>query len=150
MFHFRAYGNPRPQGSKRHVGNNRFIEASAGLKEWREAVARSIFEQQAKNKDFVRFEEPVVVNAVFLMPRPGTVKRLWPSVSPDLDKLQRGLGDAMSINSELLADDALIVEWQSSKVYVDPHEAGVVVTVAVIQPERLDEIKSAVIKSLSN
>lgn len=142
MFWFRAYGNPRPQGSKRHVGNNRFIEASAGLKEWRETIARTIFEVQSETDNYVRFTEPVVVAAVFLMPKPSSVKRLWPSVSPDLDKLQRALGDAMSINSELLADDALIVAWETTKVYVPAAEAGVIVTVSEATPERLEECRT--------
>ena len=143
MFYFRAYGNPRPQGSKRHVGNNRFIEASAGLKDWREAVARSIFERQAETS-FVRFEEPVIVTAVFLMAKPASVKRLWPSVAPDLDKLQRGLGDAMSINSELLADDSLIVEWRATKLYAPAHEAGVLVTVVPATDDYEAQVRSTI------
>lgn len=144
MFWFRVYGNPRPQGSKRHVGNNRFIEASAGLKEWREAIAQAIFEQQTKTNDYPSFDTPVVVTAIFIMPKPKSVKRLWPSVAPDLDKLQRALGDGMSVNSQLIADDSLIVEWQTSKVYAQPHEAGVIVTVAEIKDERATELLNAI------
>jgi hypothetical protein len=35
------------------------------------------------------------------------------------------LGDGLSIDSQALADDALIVKWHAAKVYADGHEPGV-------------------------
>ena len=63
----------------------------------------------------------------FVMPRPKTVKRLWPSVAPDCDKLQRSLGDSISLEKygQLMTDDALIVQWEAQKVYGEPGEMGV-------------------------
>jgi hypothetical protein len=36
---FTVYGVPRPQGSKRHVGNGRMVESSPRVAEWRTLVA---------------------------------------------------------------------------------------------------------------
>ena len=122
--YFTAFGTPRPQGSKRHVGNGIMIEAS-DVKPWRKTIANAVFEAWTRSGDERPFTEPVVVWAIFYMPRPKSVKRFLPSVAPDLDKLQRALGDALSIDSQALLDDALIVKWFASKVYADGHEPGV-------------------------
>ena len=140
MFYFRAYGRPAPQGSKKFVGNGRFIEASKYLKPWRESLATAIWAAQESQDSYARFEGPVVVEAVFLIAKPGSVKRIWPSVMPDLDKLQRGLGDALETDTQLLASDSLIVKWTASKVYVAPNEGGVVCTIRDATEEDLKEL----------
>lgn len=136
--YFTAYGNPRPQGSKRHVGNGRMVEAS-DVKPWRKAIAEAVFRAYVATGDERQFTEPVVVWATFYLPRPKSVRRLFPSVAPDLDKLQRALGDALSVDSAALADDALIVRWHASKVYAaTPEDVGVKVavkTVALVDSE---------------
>jgi crossover junction endodeoxyribonuclease RusA len=132
MFGFRVYGRPAPQGSKKFVGNGRFIEASKYLKPWREAISKAIFERFAEAGEVVKFTEPVIVSAVFIIPKPVSVKgRAWPSKMPDLDKLQRALGDALETDTGLLESDSLIVRWEASKVYTTPLEAlgGVLVTI---------------------
>jgi Holliday junction resolvase RusA-like endonuclease len=126
MFSFRIYGEPAPQGSKRYVGNGRFIEASAKLKPWRSAIrdaAVLAFSEFA-------FTEPVIVTVIFVMPKLKTVKRLWPSVAPDLDKLCRALGDGLSVDANIIADDSLIVGWVASKVYGDTPGALVTIRLA--------------------
>jgi Holliday junction resolvase RusA-like endonuclease len=128
-FKFTAFGDPAPQGSKRYVGNGRFIEASSKLKPWRSAVADAVFLELVKTGAEGQFTEPVVVDVTFRLPKPKTVKRLWPSIAPDLDKLQRALGDAMSVDASLLADDSLIVAWHSRKVYSEASLAGASVEV---------------------
>jgi crossover junction endodeoxyribonuclease RusA len=122
--YFTAFGTPRPQGSKRHFGNGVMIEAS-DVKPWRKTIANAVFEAWTRSGDERPFTEPVVVWATFYMPRPKSVKRFFPSVAPDLDKLQRALGDALSIDSQALLDDALIIKWFATKVYADGHEPGV-------------------------
>lgn len=125
---FRAFGTPRPQGSKRYVGNGRFVEAS-DVKPWRTAIANAAFSAWSSNGS-KQFTDPVVVTAVFFMPKPKTVKRLFPSVAPDLDKLCRALGDGMSVDCSVLADDSLIVRWDATKVYApSPELAGVEVSI---------------------
>jgi Holliday junction resolvase RusA-like endonuclease len=122
--YFTAYGEPKPQGSKRHVGNGVMIEAS-DVKPWRKAIANAVFEAWVRSGDDRPFTEPVIVWATFYIRRPKSVKRPLPSVAPDLDKLCRGLGDALSIDAVALQDDALIVKWHAAKVYADGHEPGV-------------------------
>ena len=123
---------PAPQGSKRYVGGNhasggRFIEASKKLAPFREGIAAAVKIYLDQHPDFQMFTEPVKVTATFVMPRPKTVKRLWPSVAPDTDKLQRSLGDSISLEKygQLMTDDALIVQWEAQKVYGEPGEMGV-------------------------
>jgi crossover junction endodeoxyribonuclease RusA len=132
--YFTAYGIPRPQGSKRHVGNGVMIEAS-DVKPWRKAIAQAVFEAWVRSGDDRAFTGPVVVWATFFLPRPKTVKRLLPTVSPDLDKLCRALGDGLSIDSKALDDDALIVKWHAAKAYADSHEPGVIVAIKALNTQ---------------
>lgn len=118
--YFTAYGIPRPQGSKRHVGNGRLIEAS-DVKPWRLAIARAVEAAFEASGDSTPFSEPVVVTAKFYLPKPKSVKRFLPSVAPDLDKLQRALGDGLSVETPAaLLDDSLIVDWHAKKRYAEP------------------------------
>lgn len=110
---FSVEGVPAPQGSKQIVrrgGKSWMIDANAKvLKPWRQKVA-------AASDIGVTFSGPVFVAAVFYLPRPKTVRRFFPSVKPDLDKLFRALGDGMT-DGGLLADDALIVSQFIHKRY---------------------------------
>lgn len=148
MFHFRAFGRPAAQGSKRYLGNGRFIEASKYLKPWRETLTTAIWAAQEtykeQNGDYARFTGPVVVEAVFLLAKPKSVARLWPTTSPDLDKLQRGLGDSLETDTGLLESDSFIVIWKASKVYTYPEFTGVIVTVRDATKEDLELIEAKV------
>ena len=135
--YFTSFGTPRPQGSKRHVGNGILIEAS-DVKPWRKAIAEAVFRAYLATGDERPFTEPVVVWATFFLPRPKSVKRLLPSVPPDLDKLQRALGDALSIDCQALKDASLIVRWHTSKVYADNHDAGVRVAIKTVTLAELE------------
>ena len=137
--YFTAFGDPAPQGSK-NVYNGRLVEASKKLKPWRAAVADAVFRTFVATGDASQFTEPVIVYATFYLPRPKSVKRLLPSVPPDLDKLQRSLGDALSVDAGVLADDSLIVQWVSTKLYADSQNAGVRVAIKVATPEDLARI----------
>lgn len=138
--YFTAYGIPRPQGSKRYVGNGRFVEAS-NVKPWRTAIRDAVYRTVIETGDERQFTEPVVVYATFFLPRPKTVKRALPSVPPDTDKLQRALGDALSVDAQIVADDSLIVLWVASKVYADEQDVGVRVSVRLATPEELDRAR---------
>ena len=135
--YFTAFGEPAPQGSKTVGRNGQVFESSKKLKPWRKAVADAVFRAFVATGDERQFTEPVVVWATFFLPRPKSVKRLLPSVAPDLDKLCRALGDALSIDSNVLADDALIVKWHASKVYADEHDIGVRVAIKLATDEQL-------------
>jgi Holliday junction resolvase RusA-like endonuclease len=137
MITFRVFGEPAPQGSKCYVGNNRFIEASTKLKPWREAVKRSAIEAFESARLFP-FQEAVVVEVVFHMPKPKTVKRLWPTVPPDTDKLCRSLGDGLSVDAAVISDDSLIVKWIATKIY--SHEPGAVVRIRLATDNDLETV----------
>lgn len=125
----RVYGTPRPQGSKRYLGNGRFVEAS-DVKPWRAAIAQAVRDEWQRDDDSTSFEDPVVVTCVFYMRKPKTVFRLWPSVAPDLDKLVRAVGDALNVDCAALKDDSLIVKWEAFKIYApNPEDEGVSVSI---------------------
>lgn len=123
---FYAEGVPAPQGSKTHVGGGRLIESSRQVGPWRDAVRRAAVEAMASRPPI---EGPVYLVQVFALPRPkshygtgrnsGRVKRGAPSrppVRPDLDKLARAVGDALT--GVCYRDDAQVVNLCAAKYYV--------------------------------
>ena len=120
-------GIPAPKGSKRHVGNGRLIEASKKLPPWTDAILETI----SRLDYFVPFDEPVEVWATYYLPRPSTVTRDLPSVPPDLDKLERGLFDALT-KAGVWRDDSLVVDSHPSKRYADGIPAGALVRVCSV------------------
>lgn len=127
-----ALGDPAPQGSKRHVGNGVMIEQSKKLPAWRKTVAEAVYRTFISTGDERPFTTPVEIWATFYLPRPKSVKRLFPHVPPDLDKLERGLFDALTIAGVWL-DDSLVVRSHSSKLYADGHNAGVAITIRAVE-----------------
>lgn len=116
-------GVPAPQGSKKHVGNGIMVESSKKVGPWRKAVARALAEAGAPP-----FSEAVEVSAAFYLPRPRTVRRELPTVPPDLDKLERGLWDALTIAGAWV-DDSLVVRTEAVKRYEQGGFTGAVVTI---------------------
>lgn len=126
-------GEPAPQGSKRHVGNGVMVEASKKVAPWRKAVAAAA--KVALADDPTPFTEPVVVWTTYYLPRPKSVKRALPSVPPDLDKLERGLFDALT-QAGVWTDDALVVDSHPRKRYADNGEViGARVLIRTVSPE---------------
>lgn len=124
---------PAPQGSKKHVGNGVMIESSKKVKPFREAIADAVFRAFVATGDDRWFSEPVVVWATFFMPKPRTVKRLLPSVPPDLDKMCRALFDGLEQNAKVIASDSMIVRVHASKVYAAvPGDVGVRVAIKTV------------------
>jgi Holliday junction resolvase RusA-like endonuclease len=111
-------GEPAPQGSKTgFIKNGRvvMVEASKKVKPWRAAVA----EQTARHMSWETLnpmETPVEIALVFHLPKPKTVKRKWPAVKPDLDKLIRSTFDGLTTGG-LYTDDALVIAVSASKQY---------------------------------
>lgn len=110
-----THGTPAPQGSKKSVGRNRFVEASKGLPAWRAAVEAAA--RLAAGPGWVPWDGPVSVSGTVSILKPGTTKfKDHPAGPPDLDKLQRGIGDALT-KSRLITDDSRIVHWDIRKVW---------------------------------
>jgi Holliday junction resolvase RusA-like endonuclease len=125
---------PAPQGSKRYVGNGRFVEASKKLEPWRQAIAAAVKEMFEATGDDTPFSEACQVEVTFVLPKPKTVKRELPTVAPDADKLARSLGDSMSLPkyAVLIEDDALICRWEIRKVYGTTESMGCSVIVTLL------------------
>jgi crossover junction endodeoxyribonuclease RusA len=132
-------GHPKAQGSKRHVGKGVMVEMAKDLKPWRQAIAKAAAEEMDGRDSF---HNTVQLRAVFWFHRPkthyrqgkyaGEVKSTAPmyrSASPDLDKLCRAVGDALTIGG-LILDDRHIVRIEAEKRYGDP---GVLVEVRELE-----------------
>jgi len=127
---FDVLGRPAPQGSKKSIGNNRFIESSKYLPAWRSAV--KIAAQSAVNvHGWERLSGPCELEVMFYLERPKTVstaKRPQATVPPDLDKLIRGVGD--SLTGVAYDDDSQVIRMLAWKMYADTREPGCFIRVA--------------------
>jgi crossover junction endodeoxyribonuclease RusA len=118
---FSVVGTPVQQGSKRHVGGGRMIEAANGHREWRHAVATEAAAVAARRTD-TPLDGPLCLSVAFSFPMPASrpkrllrIGRAWKQTAPDLDKLIRSVGDALTV-SGLIRDDARIGMVMASKV----------------------------------
>ena len=124
---------PAPQGSKRHVGNGRMVEASAKVKPWRFAVSQAALDTGEPITD-----RPVMVQITFMFNRPkshynskGQLKPtapLYKQTKPDLDKLCRSTLDGLT--NVLLKDDSQVVNLICCKIYAEEGELpGALITI---------------------
>lgn len=124
---FAVEGLPAPQGSKRHVGNGRMIEASKYLPAWRKAI-----ETECQSL----FDEPIdgalEVELWFYLPKPSSVSRDYPTVMPDTDKLVRGVLDGLTKGGAIV-DDARVVDLHAYKRYSVDGWTGVHIEIAQIK-----------------
>jgi Holliday junction resolvase RusA-like endonuclease len=131
---FTVIGTPAPQGSKTRWGT----EDNPNTRPWRAAVAASAHEAARNGTALKLLPGPLTVRARFYFPRPkshyrtgrfaGTLKDsapLYCATTPDLDKLQRAIGDALK--GVLLHDDSQIVQWHAAKFYGAPARAEITI-----------------------
>lgn len=118
---FEVIGLPAPQGSKRHVGKGVMVESSKANKPWRAAVAAAARDVAT---DIGQFTGPLSLTVEFRFPMPKSRKAAvraagigWKTTAPDLDKLVRSVGDALT-ESGLIGDDALVCTVAATKVEV--------------------------------
>lgn len=135
-----ADGVPVPQGSMISNGPGRGMRHSnaSKLKPWRYQVVSLLARHVPPGWDS---SAPITVTATFRLPRPqghyGTgrnanqLKASAPEfhvTKPDLDKLQRAIGDAIEA-SGLVRGDQQITSWNVAKRYcVDRETPGVLIT----------------------
>lgn len=120
---FVVHGNPKPQGSKRaYVVSGRAVvvdDNKKDLRTWRsDVVAVACDAMTAAGWPNVPPEGPFGVHLTFRLQRPKSVKREWPSVKPDVDKLARGALDAFTA-AGVFRDDAQVVRLVVDKEYGD-------------------------------
>jgi Holliday junction resolvase RusA-like endonuclease len=115
----------------------RMIDSNPKLKPWRNAVAL-----EARRYGQNKIAGPVRLSVTFMFERPkshltksGLAKGapLQPIYKPDLDKLTRAVGDALSINCHLLQDDSQITEIKATKRYcLGSEEPGALIQIDVL------------------
>ena len=121
MLKFEVAGIAIAQGSKTPGkvinGRSTMRESAKGLKPWRAAVqdAATI----AAGPFWEPMDGPLLCHLVVYLPRPKSTKfRDYPAGPPDMDKLQRAIGDALTL-SKVIADDARIVQWVAGKRWTE-------------------------------
>lgn len=131
-FGFRVYGIPTPQGSKIPGVSSKtgkmFVREQSGkaLKSWREDVKSAAVLARESNGSADTLTGPIRLAIQFYMPRPASVtakRRPLPIVAPDLDKLVRGVGDALKA-AGVYKDDAQVCEIAAQKIYGDDSTNG--------------------------
>jgi Holliday junction resolvase RusA-like endonuclease len=129
---FTVHGRPEPQGSSKAFiigGKARITSANAKMKPFRSEVTRcALWEMAAHGMEMFGRHVPVRLAVTFIFRKPDSVskKRTHCVVKPDLDKLTRTIGDALT--GAAWHDDSQVVEIIARKVY-GPVE-GVSITVS--------------------
>jgi Holliday junction resolvase RusA-like endonuclease len=118
-----------PKGS-RSTYRGRSVESSKRWPDWRKTVADYAVEARAK-QHLKRFEGPVAVTISVFLPKPQRPKHLRHITRPDLDKLVRGVCDALT--GVLWIDDSQVTVLMASKAYADADGPLVVVRVAEVE-----------------
>lgn len=113
---FEVKGQPIPQGSKKaFVVRGRAVmkDDNPDLDRWRGEIAAAA--SVAAGHGWEPWDGPVMVTlTAFLVRPPGTRFLSYPAGPPDVDKLQRAVGDALT-QSRVITDDARIVQWVAGK-----------------------------------
>lgn len=125
---FRVDGTPIPQGSKKAYvvkGTNRarIVDDNKDLlKPWRAAVTKAAAASHAGPA----LEGALTLSVIFRITRPKTVKRPFPSVKPDLDKLVRAIKDGIT-DAKVWGDDGQVVTLFADEQY--SHTPGATVRI---------------------
>lgn len=133
-----VYGQPAPQGSKRHLGNGVMIEMSKKVKPWRQDVKAAAIDVMTATRVgdtqilLPPLDGPIAASIVFTLRDQPAGKPTWwpktrkwsksmrwrPASTPDLSKLLRSTEDALT--GVVWKDDARVVEYQRlAKYYTD-------------------------------
>ena len=119
-------GNPASQGSHA-IMNGRIVQVNSSKhKAWRKAIVQEAI--AILPNDWQPIDEPCELIVNFYMPKPASVKRSLPTVSPDLDKLIRAVGDSLT-DSGIVIDDSRIVRISARKLYAEGIEPGATILV---------------------
>ena len=113
----------------KHGHGKAIVSSNPKLRGWRTTVANAakhaalqsrrvpvFYEEKRRgqaNKRLVYFDEPVVVIAQFYFARPKRMRKDWGNyhgTHPDLDKLQRAIGDALE-EASIVSNDSRICAW---------------------------------------
>lgn len=107
---FFVKGRPVPQGSLKFIHGRPIHARATDLAVWRADIARN-----AELFGFKPITSAVRVEMDFVMSKPKSAKRMFPSVKPDLDKLIRAVLDGLT--GVAYEDDSQVVLIKSTKTY---------------------------------
>tara|TARA_Y100000356_G_C11223280_1_gene270425 strand:+ start:218 stop:616 length:399 start_codon:yes stop_codon:yes gene_type:complete len=112
------------------------------LMSWRQDVALTAYKNRPENWNI---NSPVSLRCEFVFPRPKThfgtgsnSDKLKPAApvhhvtTPDLDKLLRSIGDAISVGQVLLKNDSQIASAYASKRYAKDDFLGAIITITAL------------------
>jgi Holliday junction resolvase RusA-like endonuclease len=122
-------GDPASQGSHA-IMNGRIVQVNSSKhKAWRKAIVQEAI--ATLPDDWQPIDEPCELIVNFYIPKPKTVDRQLPSVSPDLDKLIRAVGDSLT-DSGVVIDDSRIVRISARKLYAEGIAPGATIQVKTL------------------
>jgi len=122
-------GNPASQGSHA-IMYGRIVQVNSSKhKAWRKAIVQEAI--ATLPDDWQPIDEPCELIVNFYLAKPKTVDRQLPSVSPDLDKLIRAVGDSLT-DSGVVTDDSRIVRISARKLYAEGIEPGATIQVKTL------------------
>jgi Holliday junction resolvase RusA-like endonuclease len=122
-------GNPASQGSHA-IMYGRIVQVNSSKhKAWRKAIVQEAI--ATLPDDWQPIDEPCELIVNFYLPKPKTVDRQLPSVSPDLDKLIRAVGDSLT-DSGVVTDDSRIVRISARKLYAEGIQPGATIQVKTL------------------
>ena len=122
-------GDPASQGSHA-IMQGRIVQVNSKKhKAWRNAITQTAL--STLPADWEPIDEPCELIVNFYMPKPASVKRSLPTVSPDLDKLIRAVGDSLT-DSGVVVDDSRIVRISARKLYAIGIEPGATIQVRTL------------------
>lgn len=118
-------GLPAPQGSKKgfsRIGTTsvQMVESSKSLKPWREDIRKAAV-TAAEDQQWTA-PDAAAIGLTFWMPRPKShpkTRRTIHTTRPDVDKLTRGVLDALTA-AGVIRDDSTVVKVSAVKCYVHP------------------------------
>jgi Holliday junction resolvase RusA-like endonuclease len=122
-------GDPASQGSHA-IMHGRIVQVNSSKhKAWRKAIVQEAIANLPS--DWQPIDEPCELIVNFYLPKPKTVDRQLPSVSPDLDKLIRAVGDSLT-DSGVVIDDSRIVRISARKLYAEGIAPGATIQVKTL------------------
>jgi Holliday junction resolvase RusA-like endonuclease len=122
-------GDPASQGSHA-IMHGRIVQVNSSKhKAWRKAIVQEAI--ATLPDDWQPIDEPCELIVNFYLRKPKTVDRQLPSVSPDLDKLIRAVGDSLT-DSGVVVDDSRIVRISARKLYAEGIAPGATIQVKTL------------------
>lgn len=145
LISFFVPGKAITEGSTRYLGVRGgkpiITHDNPELLAWRQKVAdvAVLYARQAGWS--LPLDEPVIVRVAFTLKQ--LKKPQWSEAAtvPDLDKLQRAIGDALGAEGSVLREDSRIYEWHAVKQYGD--KPGVQVTISRHWLKTKNQLKDA-------